>query len=114
MNLILLFEDDFTGDGRVRLHGRRLEYVHRVHRAAPGELLRVGLLNDRLGIGRILGLSNDVLEMDVTLDQAPPVPLPVTLLLALPRPKSLKRVVQAVSAMGVKRIVLLNAFRVEK
>jgi len=55
-----------------------------------------------------------VLEMDVALDQPPPAPLPVTLLLALPRPKSLKRVIQTTTAMGVKRIVLMATWRVEK
>jgi 16S rRNA (uracil1498-N3)-methyltransferase len=115
MNLILLFEDDFIGDPRrVRLHGRRQAHVLGVHRAQIGETLRVGLLNGQLGTGRITALSTDALEMDVTLDQAPPAPLSLTLLLALPRPKNLKRVLQCVTAMGVKRIVLMNAWRVEK
>lgn len=115
MNLIILFADDFIdGANRVRLHGRRLEHVRSVHRAAVGETLRVGVLNGQLGTGRITALDADALEMQVTLDQEPPAPLPVTLLLALPRPKSLKRLLQGVTAMGVKRVVLMNAWRVEK
>jgi hypothetical protein len=115
MNLIVLFEDDFIGDTRhVRLRGRRHAHVLGVHRAQVGETRRVGLLDGRLGTARITLLSGDALEMDVTLNRPPPPPLPLTLLLALPRPKSLKRVLQAVTAMGVKRIVLMNAWRVEK
>ena len=52
--------------------------------------------------------------MDVSLVHPPPAPLPLTLILALPRPKVLKRILLSVTAMGVKRIFLLNSFRVEK
>jgi len=114
MNLVLLFEEDFVGPQRVRLAGRRLQHVLAVHRARVGDELRVGLVNAQLGTGVISSLSSDVLEMEVRLDQPPPPPLPVTLLLALPRPKSLKKVLQAATAMGVKRIVLMATWRVEK
>jgi 16S rRNA U1498 N3-methylase RsmE len=40
--------------------------------------------------------------------------LPLTLLLALPRPKMLKRILQTVATMGVERLVLMNSYRVEK
>jgi len=50
----------------------------------------------------------------VELDQPPPEKLPLTLLLALPRPKMLRRVLQTVSSMGVPRLILLNSYRVEK
>lgn len=52
--------------------------------------------------------------MDVQCNRPAPPPLPLTLALALPRPKVLKRVLRAVTALGVKRIILLNCFRVEK
>ena len=52
--------------------------------------------------------------MDVELTESAPEALPLTLLLALPRPKILRRVLRTVTAMGVKRIVLLNTWRVEK
>lgn len=114
MNLILLFEDDFIAPQRVRLHGRRLQHVLSVHRARVGDALRVGMVNAQLGGGTITALDSDAMDMDVRLEHPPPPALPITLLLALPRPKSLKKVLQAVTAMGVKRIVLLATWRVEK
>jgi 16S rRNA (uracil1498-N3)-methyltransferase len=115
MNLILLFQEDFTDkEGRVRLQGRRLKHVLDVHRAAIGDELCVGLANGNIGTGRVTRLDEQVLEMEVWFDRTPPMPLPLTLILALPRPKVLKRVLRAVSAMGLKRIILLNSFRVEK
>ena len=114
MNLILLFDADFVSPQRVRLKGRRLQHVVAVHRARAGDELRVGLVNAQMGAGVITSLTSEVIEMEVRLDQPPPPPLPVTLLLALPRPKSLKRVLQAATAMGVKRIVVMATWRVEK
>jgi len=115
LNLILLFNEDFIeGASRVRLQGRRLRHVLEVHRAAVGDELCVGLSGDKIGIGKIVLLNQEALEMDVLLDRTPPVALPVTLVLALPRPKVLRRVLRSISALGVKRIILLNCSRVEK
>jgi len=115
MNLILLLPDDvIDSTGRVRLRGRRLRHVLDVHRAAAGDELRVGLLGGDMGTGRVLQLTPDLLEMEVFLDRPPPRPLPLTLILALPRPKALRRVLRTASSMGVKRIILLNSWRVEK
>jgi RsmE family RNA methyltransferase len=52
--------------------------------------------------------------MEIRLERQPPAALPLTLILALPRPKVLRRVLRSVSSLGVKRIILLNCFRVEK
>jgi 16S rRNA (uracil1498-N3)-methyltransferase len=114
MNLILLFPDDFIDAGRVRLAGRRLKHVLDVHRASVGDELCVGVLNDRVGVGKVVSLNQEALEMDVRLERLPPASVPITLVLALPRPKVLRRVLRSISSMGVKRIILLNAFRVEK
>jgi len=115
MNLILLYKDDFVENPNlVRLQGRRLKHVLDVHRASAGDELCVGVLNGRIGLGKVMSLDRSVLEMEVRLDRLPPDALPLTLVLALPRPKVLRRVLRSVSAMGVKRIILLNSFRVEK
>lgn len=114
MNLILLFQDDFKDRERVSLRGRRLEHVLKVHRASVGDRLCVGKLNGKIGTGIVTRLDNEALEMDVLLDRDPPPPLDVTLILALPRPIVLKRVLLSASSMGVKQIILLHSSRVEK
>lgn len=115
MNLILLSEDDFRdGRERVRLSGRRLRHVLEVHRAKAGDKLCAGLEGGLIGSGKVTHIDEEVLEMDIELDRKPPEPLPMTLVLALPRPKVLRRVLFSASAMGVKRIFLVNSYRVEK
>ena len=114
MNLILLFEEDFFDDRRVRLTGRRLEHVRHVHRAAVGDALVVGVAGGRIGKGEVTRLDAESLEMQIALAEEAPPPLPLTLVLALPRPKVLNRVIASAASLGVKRIVLCNAWRVEK
>lgn len=113
MNLVLLLETDFTGPDRVRLTGRRQRHVLEVHRAAVGDQLTVGLLGGALGRGRVTSLE-DGLHLDVVLDQPPPPKRPLTLVLALPRPKVLNRTLEAATSLGVARIYLVNAWKVEK
>ena len=114
MNLLLLEDADFVAADRAVLRGRRLKHLHEVHGAESGDSLRVGRLGGLMGRGTLLALDEQHAELHVELDQPPPAKLPLTLLLALPRPKMLKRVLQTVAAMGVPRLVLLNSYRVEK
>nr|WP_234461705.1 16S rRNA (uracil(1498)-N(3))-methyltransferase [Stutzerimonas stutzeri] len=112
--MLLLEPADFIADDRVLLRDRRLTHLQQVHRAVVGESLKVGQLGGAMGHGSLLRMAPDEAELQVSFDQPPPAKLPVTLLLALPRPKMLRRVLQTVAAMGVPRLVLLNSYRVEK
>jgi RsmE family RNA methyltransferase len=114
MNLVILREEDFLDAGRARLSGRRLRHVTEVHRAAPGDELTVGLLGGAMGRGRVTRLDAEALELEVALDRQPPPKLPLTLVLALPRPKVLNRVLAAATSLGAARIYLVNAWKVEK
>ncbi|WP_152219557.1 16S rRNA (uracil(1498)-N(3))-methyltransferase [Pseudomonas sp. SCB32] len=114
MNLLLLDDADFVAADRVILRDRRLTHMREVHRAESGDRMRVGRLGGLMGEGRLLRLEANEAELQVSFDLGPPAKLPITLLLALPRPKMLRRVLQTVAAMGVPRLVLLNSYRVEK
>lgn len=111
---MLLFPEDLVAPHRARLQGRRLRHVAEVHRARVGDELSVGLLGGALGRGRVTRLDEAGLELVLTLDQAPPPKRPLTLVVALPRPKVVNRVVAAATSLGVTRLVLLNAWKVEK
>ena len=114
MNIVFLEPGDFVDEERVRLLDRRLGHVRNVHRVSAGDELRVGVIGGRVGRGTVEQIDENFLEMTICLDADPPAPLPVRLILALPRPKVLNRVIAAASSMGVREIDLINAWRVEK
>lgn len=114
MNLLLLEEADFIAADRVILRDRRLTHMQEVHRSEVGDSLRVGRINGLMGSAELLRLVAGEAELRVNLDQPPPAKLPLTLVLALPRPKMLRRVFQTVATMGVAKVILVNSYRVEK
>jgi RsmE family RNA methyltransferase len=114
VNLVLLLPDDLVGPGLACLKGRRLQHVREVHRARIGDELAVGLLGGKMGRGRVLRLDDEVLELALELNEDPPPKVPLNLVIAVPRPKVLNRVVAAAASLGVARIVLVNAWKVEK
>ncbi|MYB18349.1 MAG: 16S rRNA (uracil(1498)-N(3))-methyltransferase [Holophagales bacterium] len=119
MNLLLLEDADFdqtAGSGaRAVVTGERLKHVRKVLRAEVGDTLEVGRLSGGIGRGRIVELSRECVVLELgPLDLEPPPALRVTLVLALPRPKFVGRILQAAAAMGVKRILLVHTARVEK
>ncbi len=114
MNLVLLEAHDFISADRVRLHGRRFKHIQQVHKAQPGDTLNLGLVNGNIGTGIIERYQLDALTLRVQLTKKPPPPLALTLIIALPRPKMLKRIVQTCTTMGVKKLYFINTHRVEK
>ncbi|WP_299976798.1 16S rRNA (uracil(1498)-N(3))-methyltransferase [Desulfobacula sp.] len=114
MNLVLLENKDFIGNERVVIQGRQFQHLISVNKVKKNDRLVCGLLNDKIGTGLITNVWKDSLEMEVHLTKDPPGPLPLTLVLALPRPKMLKRIIENVTSLGVKKIYLINSWRVEK
>ncbi len=114
MNLLLLEPEDLARDGTARLTGRRLRHALEVLRAADGDVLRVGLLGHATGTAEVLRAGEEELVLRPMLTDPPPPRPDIDLLLAVPRPKALRKVLPAAASLGVDRIVLVNAARVEK
>jgi len=96
------------------VRGRRARHVIEVLRAVPGDRIAVGLWRGPTGEAVVVEASGDLVLLSVNMAGEPPPPSPVSLVLALPRPKILRKVLQAVAAMGVKRLALVGTYRVEK
>jgi RsmE family RNA methyltransferase len=114
MNLLLLHPDDHLEGDRWSIADRRACHVRDVLGLTAGASLRAGLVNE--GVGEAVLLDDDGQRMTLSFSpsQAPPAPLPLTLILALPRPKMLKRILIDAASLGIKRIILLNSWKVEK
>ena len=113
MNLLLLKPDQITQQ-TATVSGRQLEHLLVVQHVELGDSVRVGEINGLMGQGIIKTLSVEQATLEINLDAPPPSVIPLCLILALPRPKMLRRTLQSVTAMGVKKIYLVNSSRVEK
>ncbi len=114
MNLVLLEPGELSGDGAVRLTDARAVHVRTVLRAVTGQAVRLGLVDGPFGVGTVTAVTADSVELRCVLEREPPPRPPVDVLLAVPRPKVLRRLWAQLAALGVGRIVLTNAGKVER
>ena len=115
MNLILLQVDDaWISADQVRLVGRRAHHIRQQLKAVLGQTVRVGLIGGQQGTAEITALDADAVELMVALDQPPPPRHRFDVVLALPRPKMLRRIFRTAAELGVGHLHLINSARVEK
>ena len=109
----ILFEPDEIHDGCATFSGVRAEHVLTVLHGEVGQTLKTGVLDGPIGtsvIERIEGGSVTVLCTHET----PSLPSWIDLILAPPRPRVMKRLLPQLATLGVRRIFLVGAEKVEK
>lgn len=115
MNVLLLGSECFNGDTAVITNAGQILHIKTVLKAKIGDVLKIGQLGGHLGIGVLAKLSDfQAVFTNVVLDKSPPAKLGVTLMLALPRPKVLRRLIIDMTAIGVDHIILINSVRTDK
>lgn len=114
MNLLLVTPQEIDQQGCVLLTDRRHQHLKTVHRVSLNDTLQAGVINGLCGEAEVIELQADATRLKLNLYRHPPAALPVTLLLALPRPRMLARSLEHLTALGVKKLILLNTARVEK
>lgn len=113
MNLILLDKQQISENSAI-LTGQQAIHITKTLRSKQGDRLRVGIINGLSGSGLIRDLAPGRIEIEINATDQPPPKSPTGLILALPRPIMLKRVLAQAASLGVARIFLINANRVEK
>ena len=116
MNIILFHSKETSGNSIV-FEDDRAKHIVKVLRLSVGDKIQVGLINDKIGYGVIADISRKqpyMVRVLFTLEQEPVAPSKVDLLLALPRPIMLKRILSQATSLGVKHFYVVNASRVEK
>jgi len=114
MNLLLFPRERLSADNLLRVEGAQLAHLQEVLHAETGASIRVGEINGLMGEGRIVQLNADSATLEVGLYDPPPPKLPLSLVLALPRPKMLRRLLRTVAELGIAQCHLINSYRVEK
>lgn len=115
MNIILLSRTDcWRADDCVILRDRRADHIRGVLRARVGDVLRVGLIDGLSGQAVVIALDSEAVTLRVALADAPPKRHRFDIVLALPRPKMLRRILRTVAEFGVSNLHLINTARVDK
>lgn len=115
MNRLLVFRRDCDPEGRIRLSGRRALHIRDLLHATPGDEIRAGFLNEGAAIATVLAYEGDDCLVQLRDDPATALPAPpqVDLLLAMPRPRFFQRILPQLATLGIRRLYLSNAEKVE-
>jgi RsmE family RNA methyltransferase len=114
VNLILLEPDEVSDTGDVTLSGPRAAHMLNVLRVAPGHQVRVGILDGPRGTAAVQSVDSETIALRCTLESGIPPRPTIDLLLAVPRPKVMRRLWAQIAALGVGRVILTNAEKVER
>jgi RsmE family RNA methyltransferase len=115
MNIVLLHPEDARGedDARFSVSDRRARHIREVLGAGVADRIRVGLVDGPLGTAEIVGRRGDAIEL--TCRWTGPAPRPwLDLVLAVPRPKQLRKLLPQVTALGLRRLTFLRTWRVQR
>lgn len=114
MNLCLIRPHEYIDHEHFALQGARLLHIRDVLGLTTGDSFQVGEINSKLGIATIVAENHDSLTCCFDCQTTPITKPDIELVVALPRPKMLKRLLRTSAELGVRRIVLLNTWKVEK
>ena len=116
MNLILLFPEDKTAVNEVTLTDHRATHIYEILKGKPEQQIKVGLLNKGEGLATVLSCDKKKTVLKLGLISAPKPSLfsNITLLIALPRPQTLKKVLETAATFGVGEMIFIKSERVEK
>ncbi len=120
----ILFDKEEICDGFATFGGVRAEHVLNVLHGEPGQVLKTGVVDGMIGLSTIENIEPLAPDPTTKLAQGritvrcvhdqPALAPWVDLLLAPPRPRAMKRLLPQLAQMGVGRIVLVGAEKVEK
>jgi RsmE family RNA methyltransferase len=114
VNLIVLEPDELSESGDVTLSDARASHLLNVLQVQPGHQVRVGVLDGPRGTATVQSIRDGAVALHCALEADIPSRPKIDLLLALPRPKVMRRLWAQIAALGVGQIILTNAEKVER
>ena len=113
MNRIILEHKEVDAAGGVTLTGRQLKHVREVLQVREGDTLRVGIMNGPIGTARVERVNAQGVDIRCRWEGVP-ARSGIDLILGLPRPKVMRRLWPQIAMLGVDRLVLIRAEKVER
>lgn len=113
MNRILFEKGEIVADGSVRLEDFRAAHILNVLHSEVGDIVRTGQIDGLVGTSEVVAIDGASVTLRIIHAEEGPAPA-FDLVLAPPRPRAMKRLLPQLASLGVGRIVLVGAQKVEK
>jgi RsmE family RNA methyltransferase len=113
MNRILFTESEINDGGIIKFTDYRATHILNVLHAKIGQVIRIGILNGPIGDAEITNIDGREITLAPVWGKRPATSS-LNLLLALPRPKILKRLWAPLASLGLNKIIIVNAEKVER
>lgn len=114
MNIVLLDERQAQSDIWKITSKRQLDHLYTYLDLKVGDTLKVGVLHGKRYFTEIIALCESSISIKPLYEEKVPEKLAVTLIVAMPRPKVLRRLIMDSVTLGVEKIILLHSYRVDK
>ena len=113
MNIVLLDPRQTQNEVWSITSKRQLEHLHTHINLQVGDTLKVGIAEGARYLTKVLQVGPTAIHIQPIQQENVPQKLPVTLIVALPRPKVLRRLIMDAVTLGVEKIILIHSYRVD-
>jgi len=94
---------------------KQVMHIKQILKSKVGDSLTIAEMGGKIGKAKIAQINNDeVVLSDIVLNKQPPAKLDLTVILAMPRPKVLRRLVMDMTSLGVNKLIIVNSYRTQK
>jgi RsmE family RNA methyltransferase len=115
MNIVLLdANQDCSRDIWSIEDQRQIKHLNQHLQLRAGDTLKVGVRDGQRYLTEVQSITAQQIMLRPIQTESVPNKLPVHLILALPRPKVLRRMIMDAVTLGVERISLIHSYRVDK
>ena len=114
MNIVLLDPRQTESEIWSITSKRQLEHLKQHVDVQVGDSLKVGIREGKRYLTEVVEVTEQAIKLKAVKEEAVPVKLAVTLIVAMPRPKVLRRLIMDSVTLGVEKIILLHSYRVDK
>ncbi len=115
MNSLLVLPKECTPDQRIVISGKRVSYIHDWHDLTVGQIQKVLLYQDSVGYAKVTRVEKEEIELILeSSGEPPPSRIPLSLVIATPRPQTVKKVLETAASIGVSKLSFIRSNKVIK
>ena len=114
MNIVLLDSRQTETEYWSITSKRQIEHLLQHVNVQVGDTLKVGIREAKRYLTEVISIEVNRIVLKPIHEEAVPSKLPLTLIVAMPRPKVLRRLIMDSVTLGVDKIILIHSYRVDK